>query len=81
MLRVYFAASLLLYVGIVVLTLVYFVPCDLILFTSSIPDHIEEIRAASAQWSHMNWFRSLLGLGGVLISFKGLDIYYKNRTT
>ena len=81
MLRVYFAASLLLYVGIVVLTLVYCVPCDLILFTSSIPDHIEEIRAASAQWSHMNWFRSFLGLGGVLVSFKGLDSYYDTRAS
>jgi len=79
--RVYFATSLVLYAAIVILTLVYFVPRDLILFTSSIPDHIEEIRAASAQWSHMNWLRSLLGLAGVLFSFRGLDTYYKSRTT
>src|SRR5262249_50357728 len=77
----YFATSLVLYAAIVILTLVYFVPRDLILFTSSIPDHIEEIRMAAAQWSHMNWLRSLLGLGGVLFSFKGLDTYYKSRTT
>jgi hypothetical protein len=80
-LRVYFATSLVLYAAIVILTLVYFVPRDLILFTSSIPDHIEEIRMAADQWSHMNWLRSLLGLGGVLFSFKGLDTYYKSRTT
>jgi len=79
--RVYFATSLALYAGIVILTLVYFVPRDLILFTSSIPDHIEEIRTAAAQWNHMNWLRSLLGLVGVLFSFKGLDTYYKSRTT
>jgi len=79
--RVYFATSLVLYAAIVILTLVYFVPRDLILFTSSIPDHVEEIRMASAQWSHMNWLRSLLGLVGVLFSFKGLDTYYKSRTT
>ena len=79
--RVYFATSLALYAAIVILTLVYFVPRDLILFTSSIPDHIEEIRTAAAQWSHMNWLRSLLGLVGVLFSFKGLDTYYKSRTT
>src|SRR5215831_13418661 len=47
-LRVYFATSLVLYAAIVILTLVYFVPRDLILFTSSIPDHIEEIRMAAA---------------------------------
>ena len=80
-LRVYFATSLVLYAAIVILTLVYFVPRDLILFTSSIPDHIEEIRMAAAQWSYMNWLRSLLGLVGVLFSFKGLDTYYKSRTT
>jgi len=80
-LRVYFATSLVLYAAIVILTLVYFVPRDLILFTSSIPDHIEEIRMAAAQWSHMNWLRSSLDLGGVLFSFKGLDTYYKSRTT
>jgi hypothetical protein len=68
--RVYFATSLALYAAIVILTLVYFVPRDLILFTSSIPDHIEEIRTAAAQWSHMNWLRSLLGLVGVLFHSK-----------
>ena len=70
-LRVCFGTALVLYAGIVILTLAYFVPRDLILFTWPIPDHLEEIRAASAQWSHMNWLRSLLGLGGVLFSFKG----------
>jgi len=79
--RVYFATSLVLYAAIVILTLVYFVSRDLILFTSLTPDHIEEIRMAAAQWSHMNWLRSLLGLVGVLFSFKGLDTYYKSRTT
>jgi len=79
--RVYFTTSLVLYAAIVILTLVYFVPRDLMLFTSSIPDHIQEIRAAAAQWSHMNWLRSLLGLVGVLFSFRGLDTHYKSRTT
>jgi hypothetical protein len=76
-LRFYFAASFALYVAILVLTLAYFVPRDLILFTSSISDHLEDIRTASAQWSAMNWLRSLLGLAGVLFSFKGLDTYYE----
>ena len=78
--RVYFATSLVLYAAIVILTLVYFVPRDLILFTSTIPDHMEEIRMAAAQWSYMNWFRSLLGLVGVLFSFKGLDAHYKVKS-
>jgi hypothetical protein len=35
---------------------------------------------ASAQWSHMNWVRSLLALAGVLFSLKGLDTYYSSGT-
>ena len=76
-LRFYFAASFALYAAILVLTLAYFVPRDLILFTWSISDHLEHIRTASAQWSAINWLRSLLGLAGVLFSFKGLDTYYE----
>jgi len=77
--RICFAVSFLLYAAIVVLTLAYFVPRDLILFTSPIPDHQEEIRAAANEWVYMNRVRSLLGLAGVLFSFKGLDTYYRNR--
>src|SRR5262245_60133039 len=81
-LRVYFGSSFVLYAAIVIVTFAYFIPRDLILFRWSIPDHIEQIRAASAQWSHLNWLRSLLGLAGVLCSFKGLDTYYNaNRPT
>ena len=76
----YFAASLACYTAILVLTLAYFVPRNLILFTSSIPDHIEQIRTASAQWSAMNSLRSLLGLAGVLFSFKGPHSYYATRS-
>lgn len=76
-LRLYFGASFALYAAILVLTLAYFLPRDLILFTRPIPDHIDEIRTAALQWSHMNWLRTLLGLAGVLFSFKGLDTYYK----
>jgi hypothetical protein len=75
-LRVYFAISLLMYTAIVVLTFAYFVPRDLILFTWSIPDHLDLIRTAAAEWSHMNWLRTLLGLIGAFSSFKGLDTYY-----
>jgi len=78
-LRIYFATSFLMYGAIVVLTFAYFVPRDLILFTSSIPDQLEQIKIASAQWSHMNLLRSLLGFVGVLFSFKGLDTYYETR--
>jgi hypothetical protein len=79
-LRYYFAASLACYAAMLILTLAYFVPRNLILFTSSIPDHLEQIRTASAQWSAMNWLRSFLGLAGVLFSFKGLDTYYAARS-
>jgi hypothetical protein len=75
-LRVYFAISLSMYAAIVAVTFAYFIPRDLILFTWSIPDHLNEIRTTAAEWSHMNWLRTLLGLIGVLFSFKGLDTYY-----
>ena len=78
-LRLYFATSFLLYAAIVILTFSYFVPRDLVLFTWPIQNHIEEIRRASVQWSLMNWLRSLLGLAGILFSFKGLDVYYKTQ--
>jgi len=78
-LRFYFAASFACYAAILILTLAYFIPRDLILFTWSISDHVEQFRTASAQWSAMNWIRSLLGLAGVLFSFKGLDTYYATR--
>ena len=79
-LRYYFSASLACYAAILILTLAYFIPRDLILFTWSIPDHLEQIRTASAQWSAMNWIRPLFGLAGVLFSFKGLDTYYATRS-
>ena len=79
-LRYYFATSLACYAAILILTLAYFIPRDLILFTWSIPDHLDEIRTASAQWSAMNWIRPLFGLAGVLFSFKGLDTYYAWRS-
>ena len=79
-LHYYFAASLACYAAILILTLAYFVPRNLILFTQPISDHIEQIRRASAQWSAMNWLRSSLGLAGVLFSFKGLDTYYATRS-
>jgi len=77
-LRVYFTISLVCYVAIVVMTLTYFVPRDLIIFTWPL-DHLNEIRTAAAQWSQMNWIRTLLGLVGLSSSFKGLDTYYRTR--
>jgi hypothetical protein len=79
-LRFYFAASFSCYAEILILTLAYFFPRNLILFTWSISDHLEQIRTASAQWGAMNWLRSALGLAGVLFSFKGLDTYYTTRS-
>jgi Anthrone oxygenase len=78
-LRVYFGVSFLIYAAIVALTFAYFIPRDLILFTWSIPDHLDQIKAAATEWSRMNWLRTLLGLIGVLFSFKGLDNFYAAR--
>jgi hypothetical protein len=76
-LRLYFSASALCYILIVVLTIVYFVPRDLVLFREPIQDHLDEISAAVAQWNRMNWTRTLLGCVGVLCSVRGLDLYYR----
>jgi hypothetical protein len=46
-LRFYFAASLASYAAILILTLAYFFPRNLILFTWPISDHLEQIRTAS----------------------------------
>jgi len=77
-LRIYFAVSLLMYTAIVGLTLAYFVPRDLILFRSSIPEHLDQVRTAAVESGNMNWLRPLLGLTGIFFSFKGLDSYYQN---
>jgi len=79
-LRIYFAVSLLMYTAIVGLTLAYFVPRDLILFRSSIPEHLDQVRTAAVEWGHINWLRPLLGLTGIFFSFKGLDSYYQNAS-
>jgi uncharacterized membrane protein YedE/YeeE len=76
-LRFYFGASFVLYAVIVILTIAYFGPRDLILFALPMQGHIEEIRAAATEWSRINWLRTILGLAGVLFSFKGLDTYYR----
>ena len=76
-LRLYFSMSFLLYAIIAMLTFIYFVPRDLIIFTSPIEGHTEQIKTALSQWKDMNWLRSLLGLLGILFSLKGLDTFYK----
>jgi hypothetical protein len=66
--RLYFCGVIPIVPAKLILTLAYFVPRDLIFFTWSIPDHLEQIRVAKTQWSQVNWLRSLLGLAGVLFS-------------
>jgi hypothetical protein len=76
-LRLYFSVSFLLYAIIAILTFLYFIPRDIIIFTSPIEGHTEQIKTALSQWKEMNWIRSLLGLTGILFTFKGLDTFYK----
>jgi hypothetical protein len=78
-LRIYFGISFLLYASIGLLTFAYFIPRDLIIFMWPIKEHIEQIKTALSEWSLINWLRSLIGLAGVLCSFKGLDIFYRTR--
>jgi hypothetical protein len=76
-LRFYFCTSFVLYAALVILTVTYFVPRDLILFARPMPDHVDELRAAAGQWSRMNWLRTVLGCAGVWFSVRGLDAYYR----
>ena len=76
-LRLYFSISFLLYAIIATLTFFYFIPRDIIIFSSPIEGHIEQIKTAISQWKSMNWIRSFLGLAGVLFTCKGLDTFYK----
>jgi hypothetical protein len=78
-LRIYFSISFLLYAIIAILTVVYFVPRDIIIFTSPIEGNTEKIKTALSQWRNMQFLRSLLGLAGILATFKGLDTFYKIR--
>lgn len=75
--RLYFGASFLLYAAIVILTFSYFIPRDLIIFTWSIPDHLEEIKTAVSQWSQMNWLRTVLGLGAFCARSKVSTLFTK----
>jgi uncharacterized membrane protein len=75
--RNYFIISFLLYAVIAVLTFLYFVPRDKILFTEPIEGHVEHITTALTQWKSMNWLRTVLGLAGVLFSVKAVDRFIK----
>jgi hypothetical protein len=77
-LRLYFTASFLLYAVIGLLTSLYFIPRDITIFSAPI-EGLTKITAALAQWKSMQLVRSVLGLAGILFSFKGLDAYYKTN--
>jgi Domain of unknown function (DUF1772) len=78
-LRIFFGIAFFLFVMTDVLTFAYFYPRNDILFMSSLTGNTEKIKTAWAQWSEMNWVRSLIGAGGLFFSFRGLDIV--NRPT
>ncbi len=74
------AAAFFLYAIIAVLTFLYFVPRDEIIFNSPI-ENTGRIQMALSEWKQMNWIRTFLGLVGVLCTFKGLDIFYKLKAS
>jgi uncharacterized membrane protein len=73
---VYFMVAFLFYAIITSLTFIYFVPRDMIIFTSPI-ENTAQIETALSGWKQMNWLRTFLGLAGVLFTCKGPDIFYK----
>lgn len=76
--RLFLGIAFLLFVMTDVLTFAYFYPRNDILFRSSSLDDAGKIKTAWAQWSRMNWVRSLIGAGGLFFSFRGLDTFYQS---
>lgn len=78
-LRLYFSLSFFLYTLIFLLTLYYFVPRDVLIFSSTSMATTTEIKQALMQWQVVNPVRSLLGLAGIFFTCMGIHYYYTNK--
>ncbi len=63
--RWYLCSAIVLYFLVDILTVLYFVPRNDIMFNRALPIDIETIKQAWQQWKTMNWVRSFIMLSGV----------------
>ncbi len=66
------ALILLLYVASDIFTFAYFYPRNEFLFQKASLTDVEGIKATLKEWSVANWFRSLILLAGIILSFIAL---------
>ncbi|AHF17752.1 anthrone oxygenase family protein [Niabella soli] len=78
-LRLYFSLSFFLYALIFLLTLYYFVPRDVLIFSLTSKATAAEMKEALMQWQVVNPVRSLLGLAGIFFTCRGIHHYYVHK--
>ncbi|MBO9617720.1 MAG: DUF1772 domain-containing protein [Niabella sp.] len=78
-LRLYFSLSFVLYACIFLLTLYYFIPRDVLIFSLTSKATAAEMRSALLQWQVVNPVRSLLGLTGIFFTCRGIHHYYVHK--
>ena len=73
-LRLLLITALVIAVGADLLTFGYFYPRNHILFTASLPENSEAVKAAWQEWSFMNWVRSGMVAAELILLFAGLQL-------
>ena len=79
--RLHLGIALVLYVLCDVLTFAYFYPRNEIMFNSASLNDVELLKKTIAEWTSMNWVRTILLLGGIMISFFALSKTYLPQQT
>lgn len=74
--RLYLGAALLLYIAGDVFTFAYFYPRNDIMWKTASLTDVNLLTKTVADWKLMNWFRSLIILGGLFSSFLSLHKIY-----
>ena len=77
--RLFLGIALFLYISADLLTFMYFHPRNEILFLSQQLADTETLKKLAAEWSSMNWVRSLIVLAGLVFSFLSLDRFFSAK--
>lgn len=78
--RLFLGMAFLCYFLADVFTFIYFHPRNDIMFVSEKMPDTETLKRLAAEWSSMNWVRSLIVFLGIVFSFLGIDkIYTANQ--
>jgi hypothetical protein len=71
--RITLGAAFLLYVAADLMTFAYFYPRNDIMFKTAPLNDVDLLTKAWSEWNTMNWVRSAIVLGGVVLSFISLE--------